>query len=76
MYIVLYIPCNLFSVKAAANRGNTIRFGKTNCHICDSNGKLVGMGSLADKLYYLQFEAIIRERASVSVTKGKVDLWH
>ena len=79
MYNVLYIPklaCNLFSVRAAANRGNTIKFGKTNCHIRDSNGKLVGMGSLADKLYYLKCEAIIQEQASVSVTKGKADLWH
>uniref|UniRef100_A0A1X7U1E6 CCHC-type domain-containing protein n=1 Tax=Amphimedon queenslandica TaxID=400682 RepID=A0A1X7U1E6_AMPQE len=79
MYNVMYIPklaCNLFSVRAVANCGNTIRFGKTNCHIPDSKGKLVGMGSLADKLYYLQCEAMIREQASVPVTKGKVDLWH
>ena len=36
MYHVLYVPkltCNLFSIRAAALRGNTVKFGTTKCWI-------------------------------------------
>ena len=45
---VLHVPklaCNLFSVRAAVSRGNSVKFGKQ-CWIKDSNGSLIGMGSL------------------------------
>ena len=79
MHNALYVPklaCNLFSVRSATNRGNTIKFGRNVCWIRDRNGKLVGMGSLADKLYYLNCEAMTQERASVSLAGNKADLWH
>ena len=53
MYDVLYVPklaCNLFSVGAAARKGNIIKFGCSKCWIRDRSGKLYGMGSLVDKL--------------------------
>ena len=61
---VLYVPklaCNFFSVRAAASKGNTVKFRDTSCWIRDRNGKLLGMGSLADKLYYLDYETITQE---------------
>ena len=39
MYCVLYVPklaCNLFSIRAAVARGNTVTFGTTKCWIQDS----------------------------------------
>ena len=51
MYGVLYIPklaCNLFSVRAAASKGNVVKFGSTKCWIRNSKGNLCSMGSLQD----------------------------
>ena len=64
MHNVLYVPklgCNLFTVRATAAKGNTMNFGNTSRWIRDRNGKLLGMGSLADKLYYLDCETITQE---------------
>jgi hypothetical protein len=41
MYDVLYVPklaCNLFSVRAAARKGNVIKFGRSKCWIRDQSG--------------------------------------
>ena len=54
MYQVLHVPklaCNLFSVRAAAAKGNFVKFGQSRCWIRDSSGRLRGMGSLINKLY-------------------------
>ena len=54
MHDVLYVSkltCNLFSVRAAAGKGNIVKFGRSRCWIRDEAGKLYGMGSLVDKLY-------------------------
>ena len=51
---VLYVPkltSNLFSVRAAVSKNNTIRFGISKCWIKDKEGKLIGMGTLKDRLY-------------------------
>ena len=59
MHDVLYVPkltCNLFSVRAAAQKGNFIKFGHSKCWIRNQKGKLCGMGSLVDKLYQLDCE--------------------
>jgi len=78
MYNALYVPklaCNLFSVKAVATKGNTVKFGNNSCWIHDRNGKLLGIGSLVDKLYYLKCNATIQEHAAI--TSGhQADLWH
>ena len=47
MYNVLHVSqlaCNLFSVRAAAKKGNTVKFDNLNCWITGPNGKLKGMG--------------------------------
>ena len=78
MYKVLYLPqltCNLFSVRAAASKGNFIKFGHSRCWIRDSDGKLSGMGTL---LYQLDCETITPEQASVAMSQvaGGADIWH
>ena len=73
------MACNLFSVRAAATKGNTVKIGNTRCWIHDRNRKLLGMGSLVDKLYYLDYKTITREdvaTASGSRVGNKADLWH
>ena len=69
MHNVLYVPklaCNLFSVRAGAAKRNTVNFGNIGCWIRDRNGKLLGMGSLTDKLYYLDCETITQEHVTVA----------
>ena len=77
---VLYVPrlaCNLFSVRAAAAKGNTVKFGHEKCWIRDGDGKLKGKGTVAGKLYRLDCEPNTVERASVaSQLRSYVDLWH
>ena len=82
MYHVLYVPelaCNLFSVRAAATRGNIVQFGHTRCWIRDADGILKGMGTLVNKLYQLDCEPIESEyasAASVSSSDYSANLWH
>ena len=81
MYKVLYVPqlaCNLFSVRAAATKGNFIKFGHSRCWIRDSEGKLNGMGTLIDKLYQLDCEVILSEQVSIATSQkaGGADIWH
>ena len=66
MHNVPKLACNLFSVRAAAANRNTVKFGNTRCWIRDRNGKLLGMGSLADKLYYLDCKIITQEHVAVA----------
>ena len=64
MYNILYVPqlaCNLFSVRTAASKGNTIKLGHSKCWIRDRNGKLRGMGSLVDKMYQLDCQPVSME---------------
>ena len=59
MYEVLHVPklaCNLFSVRAAAKRGNTVKFDQSLCWIRGPRGTLKGMGSLGGQLYHLKCE--------------------
>ena len=80
---VLYVPkltSNLFSVRAAVSKGNTVRFGDLNCWIKNRKGKLIGMGSLVDnKLYKLNCTPVVQVQkcASPAFEKGNsADLWH
>ena len=77
LYDVLHVPkltCNLFSVRAVVAKGNAVEFGPNSCCIWDENGKLRGMGSLADKLYQLDCEVVSTGYASVAQSRS--DLWH
>ncbi len=64
LYSVLYVlklACNLFSVRAAAAKGNTVNFGYSKYWIRDREGKVRGMGSLVDKLYRLDSQPLTLE---------------
>ena len=76
---VLYVPklaCNLFSVRGAVAMGNTVKFGQSKCWIRDRNGKLRGMGTLVDKVYHLNCESVMNERASPTLEESDINLWH
>ena len=56
-----------------------MKFGNSKCWIRDRNGKLLGMGSLVQKLYYLDCKTITWEHVNVasgSRIGNKADLWH
>ncbi len=80
-YDVLHVPklaCNLFSVRAAAKKGNTVKFSQVRCWIKGPKGSLQGMGSLTGKLYQLKCE-VLTDKENVSVVTEnlpEVDLWH
>ena len=82
MYHVLYVPkltCNLFSITAAALRGNTVKFGTTKCWIQDDKGYTQGVGSLVNKLYQLDSEPVLNEQVTVATDHGTencIDQWH
>ena len=81
MYKVLHVPqltCNLFSVRAASSKGNVLKFGHSRCWIHDSSGQLTGMGTMVDKLYQLDCEALCSEQATyaTSQTDDITDVWH
>ena len=69
MYDVLYSH-----VRAVVAKGNAVEFGLNSCCIWDENGRLRGMGSLADKLYQLYCEVVSTGYASVAQSCS--DLWH
>ena len=69
---VLYVPklaCNLFSVRAAASKGNIVKFGQSKCWIRDRDGKLRGMGSHTDKVCQLNCEPLPTEQASPALAE-------
>jgi len=73
------LKCNLFSVKAAATKGNVVKFGKTNCWMSGKNGVLFGTGKVVDRLYYLDCHATVQDHATVAARPqfdNTEDLWH
>ena len=80
IYKVLHVPklaCNLFSVRAAASRGKSVKFSDNKCWIYNRAGNVCGIGSLVDKLYQLDCEPVTSERATVVSEQGHdMDLWH
>ncbi len=81
MFDVLHVPqlaCNLFSVRAAAKKGNTVKFGQMKCWISGPNGGLKGIGYAYGKLYQLKCKVIMTEESAsiVSENKSNIDLWH
>ena len=77
---VLHVPnlaCNLFSVRAAASKGKSVKFIDDKYWIYNRAGDVCGMGSLVDKLYHLDCELVPSESVSVAFEKSRViDLWH
>ncbi len=82
MHQVLYVPklaCNLFSVRAAASKGNCVKFGRSKCWIRNPRGRLLGMGSLVGKLYRLDCKATMPKHTSFvahNQHEESADLWH
>ena len=81
IYQVFYVPklaCNLFSIRAAVTRGNTVKFGTTKYWIQDRKGIICGTGSLVSKLYQLDSESIVQEQVSVTSDADSCtnNLWH
>ena len=79
MYDVLHVPkltCDLFSVRAATNRRNIIKFGHDKCWIRGGSGTLYGMGCLAGKLYQLECEVVLPSQEQAKAASESSDLWH
>ena len=66
------VQMNMLFPEAEAKKA--VEFGPNSCCIWDENGKLRGMGSLADKLYQLDCEVVSPGYASVA--QSRCDLWH
>ena len=77
---VLYVPdlaCNLFSVRAAALKGKSVKFVDDKCWIYNRAGNVSGMGSLVNKLYHLDCEQASSESVSMAFERSRMnDLWH
>jgi len=80
---VLYVPKltnNLFSVHAAALKGNTISFRYEHCCIRSKHRKVIGTGLSLGKLYKLDCEVqhLSAEKSTVAKepNHSKIDLWH
>ena len=74
---VLLVPklaCNLFSVRAAASHGHSVKFSKTKCWIRNPKGKLCAIGTLTDRLYHL--ECTFEQASLASSEVRQIDLWH
>ena len=80
IYRVLYVPelaCNLFLVRAAVAKGNSVKFSKSKCCIRNLSGNLCVTGLLVGKLYQLDCEPVSAEHASVVLKQhNDLDLWH
>lgn len=82
IYGVLFVSelsCNLFSVRAAASKGNTVQFGYTKCWIRDRQGGLQGMDLVRNKVYELDCRCVSQEQKRASVVsecEKSADLWH
>lgn len=77
LHDVLYVPklvCNLFSVRAATDMGNNVKFGRSECWITDKDGNLKGKGLLINRLYELDC-CISMDCASLAHTND-MELWH
>ena len=66
-------------MRAAASKGNTVKFGNTKCWIRDRKESLQGMGLITDKVYELDCEPIVQEHeyaSKASEGEESADLWH
>jgi hypothetical protein len=75
VYNVLHVPdlkVNLFSVKSAAEKNIIVQFGHSRCWLKNKHGKVRAMGTLINKLYYLDIDSDVGHTASVART----NIWH
>jgi hypothetical protein len=75
LHNVLYVPdlaANLFSVRAATEKGIIVQFGHTRCWLKDNNGHVRAMGTLAnDKPFHLDCEHSSSHKANTAA-----EIWH
>lgn len=80
MYDVLHVPklsMNLFSVGAAAKKGNNVQFKKSCCYIRGKDGALHGMGTQrTDGLYQLDIKESCASCHETSTASVATSLWH
>ena len=72
---VLHVPnlnANLFSVKAATQRGFVVQFGHTRCWLKDKYGIVHAMGTIKNKLYYLD----MANSEHLACTAKADSVWH
>ena len=68
IYDVLHVPklaCNLFSARAAASKGKSVKFSDDKCWIYSYNraGNVCGTSSLVNKLYQLDCKPLSSEQS-------------
>ena len=79
LHDVLYIPelsYNLLSVSKAVERGNSIKFGKSNCIIRDSNNKPIAVAEKIGGLYQVDTTPVYVNSANTCQETTKEDIWH
>jgi transposase InsO family protein len=75
LYNVLHVPelsGNLFSVKAATQHGHVIQFGHTRCWIKNRRKMVCALGTIMDRLYYLD----VRTDDHSAKCASNTVLWH
>lgn len=75
LHDVLHVPDlkqNLFSVKSATSRDLIIQFGHTRCWIKNKRSQIHAMGTLVNKLYYLDLVDSDHRACKASCN----DIWH
>lgn len=73
---VLFLPelgRNLLSVRAMTNLGGKVEFEGNNCKIT-RNGKMLGIGVMSGKSYFLKLSS--SEEANAAESTSKLELWH
>lgn len=70
------LACNLFSVRAAASKGNVVQFGHSRCWIRGKNGQLCGMGTLTNNMYELDCELAMEHASVASAQENDLNIWH
>ena len=81
---VLYVPkltSNLFSVHAAALKGNVVSIGQKYCQIRNKKKRLIGTGSPLGRLYRLNCDTLKTPTEKTIIAEetkslNKIDLWH
>ena len=71
--------CNLFSVRAAASKGNFVKFGRSHCWIQDRDKRLCGVGMLKEQMYTLDCKVLKPDKianAAATTKDNNLDVWH
>ena len=78
----MYVPdlkviCSQF--RAAATKGSVVKLGEAKCWIHGKSGMLLGMGTVAGKLYYLDCHIVTQDHVTIvsrPQSGNTANLWH